>query len=160
MDIRECPVLVPELAGLLAPVKTGSRTNPHQGEQAELHATASDTGIDLSLKLARRRDPDLLMEFSRFAADIDLARLCWNGEPVVVNRAPQIHIGRVSVSLPAQIVFCNQAGRAKSLAAAHQSCGGGRGAVHRGSVLRLRKLFLRLAGTFIRGGIRQFGGTD
>jgi len=100
VDIRECPVLVPGLAGLLQPIKTGLARILAQGEQAELHATASDTGIDLSLKLARRRDPDLLMEFSRFAADLNVARLCWNGEPVVVNRAPQIHIGRVSVSLP------------------------------------------------------------
>ena len=100
VDIHECPVLVPELANLLEPIKSGLTEILVQGEQAELHATASDTGVDLSLKLARRRDPDLLMEFSRFAAGLKLARLCWNGEPVVVNRVPQIQIGRFSVSLP------------------------------------------------------------
>ena len=100
VDIQECPVLVPALAGLLEPIKTGLAEILAQGEQADLHATASDTGVDLSLKLARRREPDLLMELSRFAAGLKLARLCWNGEPVVVNRAPQIQIGRFSVSLP------------------------------------------------------------
>ena len=100
VDIHECPVLVPDLAGLLAPIKMGLAAILAEGEQAELHATASDTGVDLSLKLPRRRDPDLLMALSRFAADLKLARLCWNGEPVVVNTAPQLHIGRFSVSLP------------------------------------------------------------
>ena len=100
VDIHECPVLVPELAGLLAPFKTGLAAILAEGEQAELHATASDTGVDLSLKLQRRRDPDLLMALSRFAADLKVARLCWNGEPVVVNTAPQLRIGRFSVSLP------------------------------------------------------------
>jgi 23S rRNA (uracil1939-C5)-methyltransferase len=100
VDIQECPLLVPELASLLEPIKTGLAGILVEGEQAELHATASDTGIDLSLKLVRRRDPNLLMELSRFAADLKLARLCWKGEPVVVNTAPQVHVGRFSVSLP------------------------------------------------------------
>jgi 23S rRNA (uracil1939-C5)-methyltransferase len=100
VDIHECPVLVPELAGLLEPIKTGLARILVDREQAELHATASDTGVDLSLKLVRRRDPDLLIGLARFAADLKLARLCWNGEPVVVNAAPQFHVGRFSVSLP------------------------------------------------------------
>jgi len=100
VDIHECPVLVRELADLLEPIKTGLAAILVDGEQAELHATASDTGVDLSLKLKRRRDPDLLMQLSRFAADLKLARLCWNGEPTVVNAVPQLCIGRFSVSLP------------------------------------------------------------
>jgi 23S rRNA (uracil1939-C5)-methyltransferase len=100
VDIHQCPVLVPELAGLLEPVKTGLAAILAEGEPAELHLTASDTGVDLSLKLQRKRDPDLLMELSRFAADLKLARLCWNGEPIVVNAAPQLRIGSFSVSLP------------------------------------------------------------
>lgn len=100
VDIAECPVVVPELMALLVPLKQALGRILHSGEQAELHVTASDTGLDLSLKLARRRDPDLLMEFSRLAAELNLARLCWNGEPVVVNTMPALRIGRVSIALP------------------------------------------------------------
>ena len=100
VNIHECPVLVPELAGLLEPIKTALAAILAEGEPAELHATFSDTGVDLSLKLQRRRDPDLLMALSRFAANLKLARLCWNGEPIVVNTMPQLRVGRFSVSLP------------------------------------------------------------
>lgn len=100
VDISECPVLVPEITALLAPLKHALARLLNPGEQTELHVTASDTGVDLSLKLARRRDPDLLMEFSRLAAELSLARLCWNGEPVVVNAAPALRIGRFSIPLP------------------------------------------------------------
>ena len=100
VDIAECPVLVPEITALLAPLKQSLGHILNSGEQAELHVTASDTGLDVSLKLARRRDPDLLMDLSRLAAELNLARLCWNGEPVAVNRPPALRIGRFSVALP------------------------------------------------------------
>lgn len=100
VDIAECPVLVPELMALLAPLKQALGRILHSGEQAELHVTASDTGLDLSLKLARRRDPDLLTELSRLAAELNLARLCWNGEPIVVNTMPALRVGRVNIFLP------------------------------------------------------------
>ncbi len=100
VDIEECPVLVPEITSLLAPLKQALGRILKPGEQAELQVTASDSGLDLSVKLARRRDPDLLMEFSRLAAELNLARLCWNGEPVVVNTPPALRIGLVSVALP------------------------------------------------------------
>ncbi|HEX5280300.1 MAG TPA: hypothetical protein VFW28_09485 [Micropepsaceae bacterium] len=100
VDIEECPVLVPEITALLPPLKQALLRILNSGDEAELHVTASDTGMDFSLKLARRRDPDLLMEFSRLATELNLARLCWNGEPVVVNTAPELRIGRISVPLP------------------------------------------------------------
>ena len=100
VDIAECPVLVPEITALLAPLKQALGRILSSGEQAELHVTASDTGLDLSLKLSRRRDPDLLMELSRLAAELDLARLCWNGEPLAVRTLPALRIGRFSVALP------------------------------------------------------------
>lgn len=102
VDIAECPVLVPQLTALLAPLKHALGRILHSGEQAELHVTASDTGPDLSLKLTRRRDPDLLMELSRLAAELNLARLCWNGQPVAVNTMPTLRIGRISITLPSE----------------------------------------------------------
>jgi 23S rRNA (uracil1939-C5)-methyltransferase len=70
------------------------------GETAELHATATHTGIDLSLKLKRARGPDLLMMLSELASSLKLARLSWNGETVAMAVAPALRIGRFSVALP------------------------------------------------------------
>ncbi|HKV39364.1 MAG TPA: methyltransferase [Blastocatellia bacterium] len=100
VDVEECPILVPELTAILAPLKQGLARILYPGETAGLHVTASDTGIDLSLRLDRLRNPDLLMEFSRFAAELKVARLCWNGEPVIVNRTPALRAGEMSIALP------------------------------------------------------------
>jgi 23S rRNA (uracil1939-C5)-methyltransferase len=100
VDIVECPVLVPELAALIAPLKTLLAPILRIGETAELHATAADNGIDLSLKLKRAREPELLMMLSELASSLKLARLSWNGELVALAATPLLRIGRFSVALP------------------------------------------------------------
>jgi 23S rRNA (uracil1939-C5)-methyltransferase len=100
VDIVECPVLVAQLARLIAPLKTrlGGLIKP--GETAELHATSTDTGVDLSVKLKGAREPGLLMALSELAAALKLARLSWNGELVAMAEAPSLRIGDCSVALP------------------------------------------------------------
>jgi 23S rRNA (uracil1939-C5)-methyltransferase len=100
VDIAQCPVLVPALAGLIQPLKSQLPGILKAGETAELHATATHTGIDLSLKLKRARGPDLLMMLSELASSLKLARLTWNGETVAMTAAPALRIGRFSVALP------------------------------------------------------------
>ena len=100
IDLTECPVLVPELAALIASLKGQLARVLKPGETAELFATATDTGIDFALKLKRPRDPDLLMALSELAAALKLARLSWNDEPVAVARQPIHRVGRFTVALP------------------------------------------------------------
>jgi len=100
VDIFQCPVLIPALAALIAPLKTGLRPLLKSGETAELHATATDSGIDLSLKLKRLRDPDLLTMLSELASSLKLARLSWNGETVAMAETPSLRVGRFTVALP------------------------------------------------------------
>src|SRR5882672_5178615 len=82
VDISECPVLVPALARLIGPLKAQLAQLLKPNETAELHATATETGIDLSLKIKRTRGPDLLMALSELASALRLARLNWDGETV------------------------------------------------------------------------------
>jgi 23S rRNA (uracil1939-C5)-methyltransferase len=100
VDIFECPVLVPALAGLLAPLKRNLASLLGAHETAELHATATQSGVDLSLKSKRERKPDMLMSLSAFASALKLARLSWNGEPVAIAQAPVQRVGRFTVELP------------------------------------------------------------
>jgi 23S rRNA (uracil1939-C5)-methyltransferase len=102
VDIGECPILVPELARLIAPLKRALAPVLKSGETAELHTTVTDSGVDLSLKLKRAREPGLLMQLSEFAAASKLARLSWNGETVAVADTPVLRIGRFSFELPAE----------------------------------------------------------
>jgi 23S rRNA (uracil1939-C5)-methyltransferase len=100
VDIQQCPVLTPELERLMAPLKTHLALILRAGETAELHATAADNGIDLSLKLKRAREPDVLMMLSEMAAALRLARLSWNGELVALAAHPVLTVGRFTVALP------------------------------------------------------------
>src|SRR5258706_6856962 len=100
VDISECPVLVPALARLIVPLKVQLAQILKPGETAELHATATETGIDLSLKIKRARGPDLLMALSELASALKLARLSWNGETVALAATPSMTIGRFAVALP------------------------------------------------------------
>jgi 23S rRNA (uracil1939-C5)-methyltransferase len=102
VDIAECPVLTPQLEALIEPLKRALSPLLHGHDTAELHATATDTGIDLSLKLKGARGPDRLMMLSQLAASLKLARLSWNGETVAMAATPSLQIGRFSVALPAE----------------------------------------------------------
>jgi 23S rRNA (uracil1939-C5)-methyltransferase len=100
VDISQCPVLVPELEALIAPLKAGLAPIIKEGETAELHATSTDSGVDLSLKFKRAREPGLLMDLSSLASSLKVARLSWNGELVAMVEAPSLRIGGFTVMLP------------------------------------------------------------
>jgi 23S rRNA (uracil1939-C5)-methyltransferase len=100
VDLRECPILVPELARLIPLMRRHLADVLRAGETAELLATGTDTGIDLALTLKRKREADLLMGLSSLAAALKLARLSWNGEDVAIAQAPSLRVGRFTVALP------------------------------------------------------------
>lgn len=100
VDLSECPILVPQLADLMEPLRAHLARLLRPNETAELLATLTDSGIDLALKLKRVRSPDLLIALAELASTLKLARLSWNGEDVAVAATPVIKIGRFSVALP------------------------------------------------------------
>ena len=137
VDLAECPILLPSLARLIAPLRARLGGFLESGETAELHTTATDTGIDLSLKLKGQRSPDLLMAFSELAFALKLARLSWNGETVAVAATPSLRIGKFVLALPIesflqptgegecilQELVCEAAGSAKFIADLFSGCG-------------------------------------
>jgi 23S rRNA (uracil1939-C5)-methyltransferase len=137
VDIFECPVLVPALARLIGPLKLQLARVLKPNETAELHATATETGVDLSLKIKRGRGPDLLMALSELASALNIARLNWNGETVAMAATPSMAIGRFTVALPpesflqptkegeaiVQQLVREEAGGAKSIADLFSGCG-------------------------------------
>jgi 23S rRNA (uracil1939-C5)-methyltransferase len=102
VDIRECHILVPALLNFIAQLREELVRVLHDGETAELHATATETGIDLSLKLKRARTPDFLMALSEFANALKLARLSWNGELIAQRAQPLLRVGKFTVALPVE----------------------------------------------------------
>ncbi len=100
VDLSECPILVPELARLVPRLRSQLGKILRANETAELLATATDSGIDLTLSLKRKREVDVLMSLSGMASALGVARLTWNGEDVAIAEAPTLRVGRFTVMLP------------------------------------------------------------
>ena len=85
---------------LIGPLKAVLRDVMKGGETAEIHVTATATGIDLSLSLKRRYGPEILTALADCAARLKLARLTWNGELVAMTAPPSLSISGHTVRLP------------------------------------------------------------
>ncbi len=103
VDLAECPLLRPDLAGLVAPIRAKMKDllTPH--ETADIALTGTDTGVDFVL--VRRRDLTLADReaLAALAESCDLARVSWRpsltaaAEPVAERRRPLHVIGPESV---------------------------------------------------------------
>ncbi len=100
VDISVCPILAPALAKVLPKLRTALASLLREGDTAELHTTATDAGLDISLKWKRGPSMNTLMALAEFAQRLDLARLSWNGDIITVAREPYLRIGKHTVYLP------------------------------------------------------------
>ncbi|WP_439814902.1 class I SAM-dependent RNA methyltransferase [Zavarzinia sp. CC-PAN008] len=124
VDLEECPVLRPELAALLAPLRTLlARVLPPGGRKAlaaQAHVLASDSGIDLWLEVAAELDLKRSEALSDFAAAHDLARLSW-GRPamtVAERRRPVVQAGQARIA-PAPGAFLQASAEGEAVLAQH-----------------------------------------
>lgn len=105
VDLRECIVLAPALAGLLAPLRAALDQALVEGQAVDILATSTATGIDLVITADRAATARQRQALARFAADSGIARIAWRAgraeaEPVAFLRIPQVHFGDVAVDLP------------------------------------------------------------
>jgi 23S rRNA (uracil1939-C5)-methyltransferase len=107
LNVLECPIVLPEIAALLSPLRTLCHALPALGKGADIQVTRYDAGIDLLLAPDAPAEPGLVEReaLAAFADAHDLCRLSWwSGgacEPVAVRRAPTIRFGGVPVRPPA-----------------------------------------------------------
>lgn len=94
LDIDACPILVPVLSKH-AP-RIARALQPLAGD-ADVSFTATDTGLDLSVKSERKLRPAQLAEFAQAQK---LARLTFNGDSVYMARPPSVRMGKSTVELP------------------------------------------------------------
>jgi len=107
LNVLECPVVLPEIAALLAPLRTLCQALPALGKGADIQVTRYDAGLDLLLAPDAPAEPGLAEReaLAAFANEHDLCRLSWVSdgacEPVAVRRAPSIRFAGVPVRPPA-----------------------------------------------------------
>ena len=100
VDMRECLVLTPALLGLAGLLRRSLPPILAEGEKAEIHATETDTGLDLAFRWRRKLTPQLTADIARALADTDIARIIFNGEILLERRAPEIAFDGIRVAPP------------------------------------------------------------
>jgi 23S rRNA (uracil1939-C5)-methyltransferase len=105
VDLRECPVMLPALAALLAPLRQMLAQELPAGAQAEVTAIATATGVDLLLRAGHAPGRESRAALAAFAAAQKLARLSWQSgkeepEPIALYRQPQLRFGDVAADPP------------------------------------------------------------
>ncbi len=94
LDIDRCPILVPGLQGAMDIARAiGARLG-----DCDVALTATGTGIDGAVKVDRELAARSLHGLAQ--ADLGLARLTVNGEPVATRATPVVSMGRAKVALP------------------------------------------------------------
>lgn len=94
LDIEACAILVPMLRS--AAPRIGRALHRLAGD-CDVHFTATDSGIDLSIRSPRKLKPAALAEFARTHR---LARVTFNGDTMFMAQPPQVTMGRAQVELP------------------------------------------------------------
>ena len=105
VDQHICPILVPALGDLMAPLGAVLRQVLRDGDAADILATETLTGFDLLITCDARPNAGQRAALAGFAAESNVARIGWQGkrgtpEPIVLLRPPQVRFGEVLVDLP------------------------------------------------------------
>ncbi|HEY1722528.1 MAG TPA: class I SAM-dependent RNA methyltransferase [Magnetospirillaceae bacterium] len=104
IDVEECPVLVPALVALLAPLRAVLTQALPGGAKGDVVATLTETGLDLVIESESQPNLKSREALAGFATAHDIARLSWRSkkgtEPIAHRRAPIVRPGGVPVELP------------------------------------------------------------
>ncbi len=100
VDMRECLVLTPALLALTDDLRRALSPILSEGEKAEIHATQTDSGLDIAFRSPRKLTPALTASIAQAFAKSDIARIAFNGDVLFEQRIPQIAFDGIAVGLP------------------------------------------------------------
>jgi 23S rRNA (uracil1939-C5)-methyltransferase len=100
VDMRECLVLTPKLFALTAHLREIMGTVLSDGDNSEVHATDTDTGIDMAIRWPRKQKPETTLQFARWAQGKGIARVTANGDIITEQATPSVRFGKAKVALP------------------------------------------------------------
>src|SRR4030095_13635829 len=103
VPIDHCPILAPALAGALTAAQTiaeslqsarkRAENVPAAGKSLDIHATATDAGLDVDVRGSGPLTAQQLSALARVAEQHRLARLTRHGELVAQRAVPTIRMG-------------------------------------------------------------------
>jgi 23S rRNA (uracil1939-C5)-methyltransferase len=99
VDMRECLVLTPKFFAVVAHLRELLGAILSDSEDAEIHATHSDAGLDIALRWRRKLNPVLSTQIIDWAAHHKISRVTSNGETAAAFAAPAVKFGKARVML-------------------------------------------------------------
>lgn len=104
VDLATCPLARPELVALFDPLRSLLR-GLDAIRTGEVALTLTSEGSDLLLVTPDPPDLATRERLAGFAAEADVARICWTDgwvepEPILIRRPPQVRFGGIPVDLP------------------------------------------------------------
>ena len=100
VDIDECPLFAPEMAGAIEAARALAGELRGLAKPLDIQATASLTGLDFDLRGSGSLEAVERRKLARAAETLDLARVSNHGEIVVERRAPTVAFGGARAILP------------------------------------------------------------
>lgn len=100
VPIAECQVVEPALLILKAGMHDLVLAGASRKGELRITVTTSEAGLDVSVTGGKPVEGPVYGQLVAIAATSDLARLSWDGEPVVVRRQPVQRMGRARVVPP------------------------------------------------------------
>ena len=96
LDIAQCPILEPDM---MRAFDIGRAIGAKLSD-CDVAITATETGLDVSVRAERKFAQAEHAKLAAFVADLKLARLSVNGEVIATAVPPRMQIGKASVALP------------------------------------------------------------
>ena len=100
-EIPDCLLLHPDLLAVIPALRALTVFGTSRKGEVRFTATRSDAGVDVAVTGAKPLDGQMLMTLASMAAEHGLARLTWDGEPIVDIAAPFQMFGDIRVVPPA-----------------------------------------------------------
>ena len=133
LDLDMCPILVPVLSRAF----DIARALAEKTGDGDVALTATEGGIDASVRAERRVVEPEMAKFASLAVSLDLARLSINGAVIATIRPPLVRMGKAQVAVPpgsflqatavgeAELgrLVCEALGKAKTVADLFSGCG-------------------------------------
>lgn len=117
VDIAECPILVPEIAGELPMLRALADRVGQTGQPFHLTVTRSDSGLDVAAEGGGAIGDRERKALSNFVLRAGLARLSVDGEIVLEPQRPQVRFGQAVVAPPPGAFLQAVAGAEDAMAA-------------------------------------------
>jgi 23S rRNA (uracil1939-C5)-methyltransferase len=105
VDLADCRIMVPPLLALLPPLRAALAEVLPEGGEADLLATATETGIDLLVQAGFAPGLAARQALADLAGQAGIARITWREpgepeEPILLQRRPAVSFAGVLVDLP------------------------------------------------------------